>query len=400
MGSTLREIEWRPKGTLIPAPDWYVDCHRNALRRISVLLNQDEPFTACLRVKLDRTEAAVASIFLKRRWDAELIQFNIAAGDRFARDDEHRAEHFFYSDVSFPTRSGRRVSVFNVPQTFLDWGYRRLHRPDGDNQALNLSEFAGDPDSAAFIQHCAVNYLVKNFWHNFVHRTVQGISSDNYHEFVGLAREDSDFEADHLANLLLVRTFGLPLKTNGRMGRKTRLRLEALFRRNRCNLVFAERASHRDSDRERMTQEERWNELEWRFCRSVSNAVSTALIARGLATPSVRVFLNGEVKSTVDKEIVKTWRTGEVIVEVAGRRIPTAVAAYIPDDELRAEMRGRKLDARRQSDIGRTRKEREASIVGVVLELYGALIRRDRFLRQSVEATLVALGKRISIPLL
>ena len=92
-----------------------------------------------------------------------------------------------------------------------------------------------------------------------------------------------------------------------------------------------------------MSREERWAELEWRFCRSVSNAVSAALISGGLVAPSVRVFMNGEVKSAAHKETIKTWRIGEVIVEVAGRRIPTLLAAYIPDDEIRAEMLGKKL---------------------------------------------------------
>ncbi len=396
----MDKIEWPRMGASEPAPSWYKDCFRNALRRVSVLLNQTGSYTACSHVKLDCSETALEEIFRARNWDRELVQFHVAIPDDYANEDEYSAEYFFYSDVSFPLRNGQRISKFTVPQPFLDWSFRRLHQPDGDNASLNLSEFSSGVKSPDFIRHCAANYLVKNFWHNFIHRAVQGISGANYHEFRGPAREDSDFEADHLANLLLVRAFGLPLKTNGRISEEIQSRIEALFRRNRCNLVFAERAQHRASDRASMSREERWAELEWRFCRSVANAVSSALISHGLAASSVRIFLNGKVRSADYRGVIKTWRTGEVIVEIAGRRISTQVPAYIPDDELRAEISGKRLDARRQKAMHHFRGKREREIVAVALASYKTLIRNDRLLCESVKATLTALGNRLSIPLL
>lgn len=328
--------------------------------------------------------------------DRDLVQINPLDDDAFANDDDHRAEHFFYSDVRFPSRGSRRVAVLSVPQTFLDWGHARLQRPNGSPEELGLSAFGGI-DDPRFVRHCAVNYLVKNFWHNFVHRAFQGITTENYREFRGSAREDSDFEADHLANLLLVRSFGLSLKANAKISAERRSQIEALFRRNRCNLVFAERAQHRAADRSTMSDSDRWAELEWRFCRGVSNVVSMTLISHGLATPSVRIFLTGDIQRSAKTR--RTWRRGNVIAEVAGRRIATAVPAYIPDDELRAEREGWQISPATLANRRRFRQDREREIAGAVLAAYGGTVRHDKLLRDGLIQAFGALEARLALRL-
>jgi hypothetical protein len=394
-------VAW-PDGSEKVAPDWYVNCFRTALRRIAVVLNSSKPFELCKSADLRSPDQSLDALFVSRGWDDKVIQFNPAAKDSFANVDEYSAEYFFYCDVDFPKRSDR-VAKFVVPQTFLDWGYRRLHPPVGDAGTLGMRAFGENADSELFIKHCATNYLVKNFWHNFVHRAIQGIGSHNYHEFRGPAREDSDFEADHLANLLLARSYGLKVHSRGKISTAAQRELNALFRRNRCNLIFAERAQHRRTDRARMSREERWAELEWRFCRAVANAVSTSLIQEGLASPSVRVFLGGEIKTArVGKGGgTKTWRRGgSVTLEIAGRRINSDAAPYLPDDELRAELGEypyAEVPTHRLADMRANRQKREKEIVQIVVSAFRRLIHDDEALRESIASSMDALARRLSI---
>ena len=179
------------------------------------------------------------------------------------RTDEHLAEYHFYANASFTQRRGDRVAVFKVPQAFLDWGYQNLRRPPPD--PLIAADFPRGQADPAYVSHCATNYLVKNFWHNFVHGEIQGINQSNYGRFRGLAREDSDFEADHIANLLTLRSYGVRLLYSGRSSQKATDRINAIFARNRCNQIFAKRARHRLDDAAAATDHERWAEFEWRF---------------------------------------------------------------------------------------------------------------------------------------
>jgi hypothetical protein len=389
-----------PVGGEDRAPHWYEDCFRNALRRVAATTNSSPPHETCEGLSLDQSDQKLAATFLAKGWDKSLIQFNRAAYDPLVDSDEHRAEFFFYSDIDFAKRAGARVARFLVPDTFLDWGYKRLRCPEGSTDDLGVAEFGSSTADPAFVAHCATNYLVKNFWHNFVHRIVQGISSANYHEFRGLAREDSDFEADHLANLLLVRSYGLPIYSKGKIGENATGRIRALFARNRCNLVFAERAMHRIEDRQKMTWEEKWEELEWRFCRSLSNAISSTLIADGLTPPSVRIFLSGDVRTTTGESGFRIWRTGSVVAEVAGLRLNSGCAPYIPIDEMQAEDGGRKLTDDRRKRMRALRAKRELEIVTNITTAYRRRILEDPGLSQSVEQSLAALAMRMGVRLL
>lgn len=384
-------------------PGWYVECFRTALRRVAAVLNSCAPYERCMLMDLLQPDDAVDALFRDRQWDRDLIQFQIAHDDDpRSRDDEYNAEYFFYCDVNFPRRLAGsqpvRVARFVVPTTFLQWGYKRLHRPAGSHADLRAHEFGGDIESSAFVRHCATNYLVKNFWHNFVHRAIQGITTENYHRFGGPAREDSDFEADNISNLLLVRSYGLPTHSRASIGQDNAAAIQALFLRNRCNLIFAERAQHRQTDRAAMSLDERWGEMEWRFCRAVANSLSMRLISRGLSVPSLRVFFNGQVRQKKTGRTLVRWRDGTVIVEIAGRRFDTGCAPYLPDDELREQSAAHSADRAqaRLDQIRARRARREADIVQVAVSAFERLIREDASLRDSVAMSLDALSRRIS----
>jgi len=357
-----------------PAPNWYVDvAFRNALRRVVCVLNSRAPFTACSKIKLSGSDGSVAAAFEKGGLDAALIQFNVEGYDTFARTDEHHAENHFYANVGFERRQDRRVAVFKVPRVFLDWGYQNLRRPAID--PLVAAEFPKGQSDPGYVLHCATNYLVKNFWHNFVHAEIQGINQTNYGRFRGLAREDSDFEADHIANLLTLRSYGVDLLYLGTGGDKRRERVSAIFIRNRCNQVFAKRARHRLEDAAAATDDERWSELEWRFCRGVANRVSIALLANHLAAPSLSIFLGGEARWSAQRGT--RWRHGNVLAEVAGRRF-----------------------AKRQGDIRRKRSAREEEIATWLRGEYRQALASNAALRDSIRMSLKALGTRVGVELL
>ena len=384
-------------------PDWYVDCFGTALRRVAVVLNSDVPYDKCAGTSLRVDDDELDALFANKAWGRDLVQFQVAHDDDpHSRDDEYNAEYFFYCDVNFPSRAagGARVRVarFVVPTTFLQWGYKRLHRPVGSAAQLGLDEFGGDIEAPKFVRHCATNYLVKNFWHNFVHRAIQGITTENYHRFGGPAREDSDFEADNISNILLVRSYGLPIHSRASIGVKAASSIESLFRRNRCNLIFAERAQHRKTDRAAMSLDERWGEMEWRFCRAVANSLSMRLITKGLAVPSLRVFFNGQVRLRGD-DLRRRWRDGTVIVEIAGRRFDTGRPPYLPNDELRGqEIQSSEGETQARLDqIRERRAAREAEIVQVAAAAFERVIRDDRCLRDGVAASMTALSQRIAV---
>lgn len=289
-----------------------------------------------------RGDDAVLAQFVKGKLIPKLLDFRMEQSQHAELlDDEYRAENFFYGRFYFDSSESARQVRFTATQTFLDWAYMRLVKPRGTKQELGRDSSTSE---GAFAANCAINYLLKNFWHNFVHHRVQGINDSNFHEFRGEARNESDFEADNLANLFLVLSYGLPVYTSGRMGEQNAKKIAALFRRNRCNLVFAERASHRSEDTASMTDEQRFEELEWRYRRAVANHVGQRLLCQGMAVRSIGVYLTGSVA----RKGGKFFREGgQTVVSLNSRRINSLQAPYTPNDEMvgappaRAERRHR-----------------------------------------------------------
>ena len=253
----------------------YVRCYDRALARMAATLNAGALGGLIPRTLLRQPDEILASVFESGPL-SRLVRLHVIQGD--SREDlEERAEDHFYGRFMFRAASTRgaegampRVTVVHeATDTFIDLSLRRLRRPPADESALRTSEFA---EEAAFASHCAANYLLKNFWHNYTHERMQGITHDNYGVFRGQARYDSDFEADNVADLLLLRSYGERPLAKGRLSEATRVRCRAVFERNKCNLVFVERAAHRVRDRESMSQSQdsctngaaRWPATSWR----------------------------------------------------------------------------------------------------------------------------------------
>jgi len=239
-----------------------------------------------------------------------------------------------------------------------------------------------------FVFECATNYLLKNFWHNFVHCRLQGITDGNYGNFGGAARYDSDFEADNLATVFLVLSYGLPVYARGK--RPANEAIKALWNRNRCNLVFQERASHRHQDQGRMTQLERFQEAEWRFFRTICNRLSIELISGGLAVRSLRVFANGTIK----KGRVGFFRAGNVIVELNSRRYYTRCPVYVPHEYYGAK----RPTKSRIAHIKKFQDRRVAEIVTIAVTQYRSDLEESAELRGDAERSLKSLIRRVGLP--
>lgn len=162
--------------------------------------------------------------------------------------------------------------------------------------------------------------------------------------------------------------------------------------------MFAKRARHRQEDAAAASDEKRWSELEWRFCRGVANRVSIALLAHHLAVPSLSIFLGGEVRGSPQRP--SRWRHGNVLAEIAGRRFATPYPAHVPDDEWRAFRSKTGVPRQRQSDIRRKRSAREEEIAGWIRGEYREAVASNAALRESIRVQLEALETRLDVDLL
>jgi hypothetical protein len=222
-------------------------------------------------------------------------------------DDDDTAENFFYGRFVFE-RSPHQVRVVpTVQASFLRWSNERLHPPQYTPDEMGVSQtHVSDP---TFIASCAANYLLKNFWHNYVHNFMQRISFETYKRFGGEARYEADFEADNLATLFLIHSYGLPVRALGIESNDVREKIIHLFRRNRCNRVFALRAEALHED---LSQEER----EWRYRRTLGIYLSGWTAALGFAVTSLGVYL----------------RSTHVIVSLNGIRLAVDTKPYFGAD--------------------------------------------------------------------
>jgi len=214
------------------------------------------------------------------------VRFHIEKQDTtVSYDDDDLAENFFYGRFVFRTSGDPPIRVeTTMQQAFIEWSHQGLHLPRYKPDELGAT--ASQVCDPVFIASCAANYLLKNFWHNYVHNVLQQISFENYRDFGGMARYEADFEADNLANLFLIHSYGLPVRASG-FGLNdvdTFKKIVQLLRRNHCNKVFALRAAARH---ETQNQEE----LEWRYRRTLSSYLSGWLAAIGFSVTAVGVYL-------------------------------------------------------------------------------------------------------------
>lgn len=320
--------------------------------------------------------------------DAALVNHELIDRDQELEDFD-QAENLFYGDFDFSCPRGFknivRVTHRSTP-AFRKWGFGRLLWPTIETPQSEPQRLKKRPEEteSEFMMSCASNYLLKNFWHNFVHRQIQGIASHNYHSFGGEARDHSDFAADNLATILFIRSYGVEILTSSRSGPARIAAVRDLLDRNRCNLVFAERDRHRIESTTEMGAHERWQEAQWQFRRRVAMAISNQLVTRGAAATSLAVYLRGERKSRDDwfyhKELV--------VVEINGRYFVSNQYPYIPDPAKPMKAQTRK-----------TAYERREKLAINVVDQYTALLEQNNELRANAKQLLGALAARISVPL-
>lgn len=392
-------MDWPDHKTRDVVPDWYRNCFRAALFRMSIAINVSRkshdtnyPLNSSL---LKLSDFELFNKYNTTDYAPALISFNPIEHDNHLIDNnEFNAENFFYGRFSFRDQDGpvgssklafaRTHVTYEVPQTFIDWSFRRLEPPRGTDADLEKDKYSEEQ----FVFECATNYLLKNFWHNFVHCRLQGITESNYGNFDGSARYDSDFEADNLATVFLILSYGRPVRTLGKYSMGDAIK--AIWNRNRCNLVFQERASHRHQEQRRMTQLERFQEAEWRFFRMICNRLSIELISRGLAVRSLRVFANGTIKMGK----IGFFRSGNVIVELNSCRYYTRCPVYVPPEYYGAK----KATEMRLTNIRKFQAVRVVEIVTTAVTQYRSDLKESAELKEDAERSLRSLFRRLALP--
>lgn len=383
---------WELRGDSTPSE--YDECYLRALRRMAVTLNchtpRSSPFSPTL---LKNSDLELRDIFPQKKIgsvDANAALVNHELIDRRQTlEDFDQAENLFYGDFDFSCPRGFkgivRVTHRSTP-AFRKWSFEQLRWPtiEAPQGEPNLLKKKLNETDAEFMMSCASNYLIKNFWHNYVHRQIQGIASHNYHSFGGEARDHSDFTADNLATMLFVRSYGVDILTSGRSGSDRSNAVRDLLNRNRCNLVFAERDRHRIESTTEMGAHERWQEAQWQFRRRAAMAISNQLVGRGAAATSLGVYLRGERRSRDDwfyhKELV--------VVEINGRYFVSNQYSYIPDPAKPMKAQTRK-----------TAYERREKLAINAVDQYTSLLEQTSGLRANARQSLSALAGRISVPL-
>jgi hypothetical protein len=361
---------------------------------MAVTLNCYIPRTAPFsRSTLKNSDVELRDLFPQTRIgavDANAALVNHEQIDRQQElEDFDQAENLFYGDFNFSCPRGFkdivRVTHRSTP-AFRQWSFRRLVWPTiatAQGTSEPLKRRADETDSE-FMLSCATNYLLKNFWHNYVHRTIQGITSENYHSFGGEARDQSDFTADNVGTILFLRSYGVEILTSGRSRPERSGLIRNLFYRNRCNLVFAERDRLRIERTSQLPIEERWEEAQWQFRRRVAMAISNRLLERGAAVRTLGVYLRGE-RLTREKWF---FHNQNVVVQINGWYFVCNHVPYISDP------------AKDQPPQTRVKAfERREELVDSAVGQYMSALEQSEELRSYAQTELSALSVRTRVPL-
>src|SRR5882762_73552 len=371
-------------------PTEYDECYSRALRRMAVTLNCHKPrSTPFGPATLKKSDIELRDLFPLTKIgtvDADAALVNHELIDRYQElEDFDHAENLFYGDFNFSCPRGFkdivRVTHRSTP-AFRQWSFRRLVWPtiETEQGASEPLKRRADETDSEFMLSCATNYLLKNFWHNYVHRAIQGITSENYHSFGGEARDQSDFTADNVGTILFLRSYGVEALTSGRSRPERSATIRDLLRRNRCNLVFAERDRLRIERTSKLSTEERWEEAQWQFRRRVAMAISNRLIERGAAVASLGVYLRGE-RPTREKWF---YHSQNVVVQLNGRYLVCCHVPYIPDPAKDQKPQTRAKAYQRRQELAE-------SAVGQ----YMSSLEQSKELRRYSEHSLAALSARI-----
>jgi len=297
--------------------------------------------------------------------DSALYSFRGIAFDpgQPSPEESDVVDNYFYGQLTLSPRtartSGRRIFTdYMITEAFQRYSYEGFHAPAYEPTRLG-STFGTMPELLA---ECATNYILRNLFHNFVHTWLQGINYSNYRRFGGQARFQSDFEADNLSTVLLAKAYGLNVEAVS-LNSSPDSDIVVLLRRNRCNRMFALRARQR-------RQEDSLEEIEWRYCRSLSNYLSGWLVAAGRTPASLGIYLTGRV---IDRRGRLTRVDSEIVAEINGVRI----AADEPG--LAEHLTSRQVDQRSHF----------REVAHAVDQRYRAILRKDAALRTYAASALV-----------
>lgn len=264
-------VETFPQGAIPLSPRDYHECFHDALRRMSEFLyGRDDQFELHEQHRDDRIS-----------------------------DDEAAREHF-YSGFKLVTRRGHPVIVYELSQAFFAYTYRGLYDPDQRRPPGQKLKRPGETDTA-FLRDCATNYLLKNFWHNYVHDRAQRITDANYRLFRHESRYYSDFEADNFANILLPLSYGLKVAADQSTLKDRRPEIGELYARNRCNTVFLDRARARRDFPAPGGSYDSFQDWEWQIRRRFANQLTMRLIENNRAVASVTMHFFGDLKAKRNK---------------------------------------------------------------------------------------------------
>ncbi|WP_350333162.1 hypothetical protein [Coralliovum pocilloporae] len=364
------------------------ECFRNALRRVATYLNSGAN-RLCSLDWLKQNDDCLARIFEQNGLDDQLIDYfvsNRPEGIRGAArpPDDVRAEHEFYGRFQFQKRRkpDRMHVTFTSTEAFREWGLQRLHPPATDIKAL-VDLFDEDPVKA--FSQAYTNYLVKNYWHNTVHSLLQKINELNFHEFGGDARYDSDFAADNIANILLLRAYGCVINCRGRISLANSDICRRVFALNRCNRVFAERAIRRNEDQDPLAK---FQERSWRFRRQVANALSAELLCRGAAVSDIAVYLTGGIAKRKDNR-GGYYHTGSVVIRLNQIYINTGIPPYLEDSS------DLERPQKRLATIRKNQHMRVADILSHTATRYASILSNDSGAREYAEQSLSMLETKL-----
>ncbi len=313
-------------------PDECDECFRRALTRVAIVLNgSTRPELVSLLCKSDIVlQEVVAAADLKN-----LFGYVPGHADGQLAFSEYASFFYGVTKVLGPNNDGIRTVEHRTRPAFTQLFRKGEFPPRYTDIELGLDPLSVEAPrehSLAF----ATNYLVKNLWHNVVHVLRQEINESNFPEFVGQARETSDFTADNLAAIMHVLSYGLRIEAasaNAPLAPDDEI--VYLQRRNRCNGLFAERAKVINR-----VDPERYDETEhlWRLRRVIAVYVSGWLIAVGRAAATLSVQFTRQMSDTeraLAIEVNGVFFALDIPVKVAFAGAPDHEKRLIGRDELR-----------------------------------------------------------------
>jgi hypothetical protein len=285
--------------------DLYSACFPRALGRMWLLLNSTVPGVAGGPVNTASLDEQIykslqSSPDYSKSCQLACVTYRDPSIPIAAFPAGYESTRLFYGrfDFSLPTSADPHLGItLLIPEKFVDMSYDGFHLPPYPQQEVMPSGIS----HIDFHMDCATNYLLRNFWHNFIHEVFHNTNYRTYRDFRGAAREETDFDADNLSNLALVRSYNLPVKCDGNITSAETAEILRLLRANRCNKVFRLRAEDRNvtvtaaAAVPKDTYED-FMEREWRERRTLSGYISGQLLADGHAVTDIAVYFTGNVK--------------------------------------------------------------------------------------------------------